>query len=350
MEKLGPCQTRCGIQDKAVDFRNEAVEKWYNTLMTKMFTIAAAVCVAAVAEGATVLELSRNGIDLKVDADRTQIDPAKSVFLRIELKTPADRTAALPDLRDRVKGFSLAEDFVEEPKPQKDGSLVQAANWRLVPEPCAASYKVRPFVVKASPKMMSYQSDEGKYSFYAGPISFEQPAAREPVTGGIETDPKKDLPPLSWKLVGWVAAALVALVAVVAGVFLLVRYVARRVKEHRMSPIERAWVELDRLLKKGLPGRGRYKDFYVELTMVVRRYVQRKYGIKAPHLTTEEFLAEFRDAGRGRCDDLAKFLESADLVKFAGVEATPDMADGATESARTYLRSDASADPRSPAG
>ena len=109
-----------------------------------------------------------------------------------------------------------------------------------------------------------------------------------------------------------------------------------------MRPIERAWAELDRLLKKGLPGRGRYKDFYVELTMVVRRYVQRKYGIRAPHLTTDEFLAQFRDAGRGRCDDLAKFLESADLVKFAGLEATPDMADGATESARVYLKSDSS--------
>ena len=309
--------------------------------MKKILTIAAAVFVVAVAEGATVLEMSRNGIDLKVDADRTQIDPAKSVFLRIELKTPPDRTAALPDLRDRVKGFSLAEDFAEEPKTQKDGSLLQAANWRLVPEPCAASYKVRPFVVKASPKMMSYQSDEGKYSFYAGPVKFEQPAAREPVTGGIETDPKKDLPPLSWKLVGWIAAALVALASIVAAVVFLVRYIARRVKEHRMSPIERAWVELDRLLKKGLPGRGRYKDFYVELTMVVRRYVQRKYGIRAPHLTTDEFLAQFRDAGRGRCDDLAKFLESADLVKFAGVEATPDMADGATDSARAYLKSDA---------
>ena len=290
---------------------------------------------------AAVLELSRNGIDLKVEADRTQIDPGKSVFLRVELRTPPDRSAALPDLRDRVKGFSLAEDFAEEPKPQKDGSVLQTANWRLVPEPCAKSYKVRPFVVKASPKMMSYQSDEGKFSFAAGPIAFEQPAAREPVTGGIETDPKKDLPPLSPKLVGWIAAALLAAAAVLAALFGVVRYVARRVKEHRMSPIERAWVELDRLLRKGLPGRGRYKDFYVELTMVVRRYVQRKYGIKAPHLTTEEFLAEFRDAGRGRCDDLAKFLESADLVKFAGVEATPDMADGATESARTYLRSDA---------
>ena len=287
-----------------------------------------------------VLEMGKNGIDLKVDADRTQIDPARSVFLRIELKAAADRTAALPDIRDRVKGFSLAEDFVEEPAVQKDGSVVQVANWRLVPEPCADTYKVRPFVVKASPKMMSYQSDEGMYSFVAGPVAFERPAAREPVTGGIETDPRKDLPPLSWKLVGWVFAALVALALAVSAVVLLARYVMRRVKEHRMSPIERAWVELDRLLKKGLPGRGRYKDFYVELTMVVRRYVQRKYGIRAPHLTTDEFLSEFRDAGRGKCDELAKFLESADLVKFAGVEATPDMADGATDSARAYLRSD----------
>ncbi len=107
-----------------------------------------------------------------------------------------------------------------------------------------------------------------------------------------------------------------------------------------MSPIERAWVELERLLKKGLPGRGRYKDFYVELTMVVRRYVQRKYGIKAPHLTTEEFLREFRDEGRGMRDELRKFLESADMVKFAGVEATPEMADEATDSAKNYLSQD----------
>ena len=107
-----------------------------------------------------------------------------------------------------------------------------------------------------------------------------------------------------------------------------------------MSPIERAWVELDRLLKKGLPGRGRYKDFYVELTMVVRRYVQRKYGIRAPHLTTEEFLREFGDEGGGKKDELKRFLESSDMVKFAGVEATPEMADAATDSARGYLTSD----------
>lgn len=284
---------------------------------------------------AAVLELSKNGIDFKIESDSRQIDPARSVFLRVEAVAPQDRVVELPDLRDRVAGFSLAEDFVEEPKMADDGSVVKVANWRLVPEPCAAAYKIRPFVVKASPKMMSYQSDEGKFSFVAGPIRFEPPAAREPVTGEMECDPRKDLPPLSWKLVGWIAATLLAVLGLLGALAYLVKYLARRVREHRMSPIERAWAELDRLLKKGLPGRGRYKDFYVELTMVVRRYIQRKYGISAPHMTTEEFLRTAKPS-----DDLRRFLESADLVKFAGVEATPDMADAATESARSYIRSD----------
>ena len=284
---------------------------------------------------AALLETSVNGVDLKIDSDLTQIDPAKSVFLRVELRAPSDRTATLPDLRDRVVGFSVAEDFAEEPRRETDGSVVEVANWRLVPEPCAASYKIRPFVVKVSPKLLSARSDDGKYSFVAGPVKFEQPAAREPVTGGMECDPKKDLPPLSWKLVGWIAAAILVAMGIVTILVLLVKYLARRIKEHRMSPIERAWVELDRLLKKGLPGRGRYKDFYVELTMVVRRYIQRKYGISAPHMTTEEFLRAAKPT-----DELRRFLESADMVKFAGVEATPDMADDATESARGYLKSD----------
>lgn len=292
---------------------------------------------------AVLFETSQDGVSFKVESETTQVDPARSVFLRVELTAAPDRTAALPDLRDRVVGFSLAEDFSEEPVRAADGSTVQVANWRLVPEPCAKAYKIRPFVVKASPKLLSYQSDDGKFSFVGGPIAFDPPAAREPVTGGIETDPQKDLPPLSWKLVGFVACGLLALAAVVVGLVVLVRLIARKVKEHRMSPIERAWVELDRLLKKGLPGRGRYKDFYVELTMVVRRYIQRKYGIKAPHLTTEEFLRDNRIAelSNSRIAELKAFLESADMVKFAGVQATPEMADAATASARGYLKGDA---------
>ena len=284
---------------------------------------------------AILFETSQFGVNFKVESDATVIDPAQSLILHVELRCPSDRTAVLPDIRDRVVGFSRVDDFEDEPLRESDGTLLQVANWRLDPEPSATTYKIKPFVVKVSPKIFRAQSDEGKYSFVAGPIYFENPAPREPVTGAMEADPKTDLPPLSWKLVGWGALVIIGIAFLMFGFWLTIRYLVRRVKEHRMSPIERAWVELDRLLKKGLPGRGRYKDFYVELTMVVRRYIQRKYGIRAPHLTTEEFLREAKPL-----DELRRFLESADMVKFAGVEATPEMADEATDSARGYLKSD----------
>jgi hypothetical protein len=268
----------------------------------------------------TLLTLDKGPVKLEIGCDNARIDPGKSVFLTVKTSGAEPLAVPSPDLRERVVGFSLAEDFAEEPVKGADGSVTVTVNWRLVPEPCAKEYKIKPFAFAGQ---------------VAGPIYFEMPPPREPVTGAMEVDPGKDMPPLSWKLAGLVAAGAAALALLVLLVSLLVRYLVRRVREHRMSPIERAWVELERLIGKGLPGRGRYKDFYIELTMVVRRYIQRRYGIKAPHMTTEEFLREAKPS-----DELRRFLESADLVKFAGVEATPEMADGAVDGARSYLRSD----------
>ena len=202
---------------------------------------------------AVLFETSQGGIDFKVESETRVVDPGRSVFLRMELKSQSDSSATMPDLRDRAVGFSLFEDFAEEPRREKDGATVQVTNWRLVPEPCAEVYKLRPFVVKASPKIYRARTDEGRFSFIAGPIYFENPAVREPVTGAMEVDPQKDLPPLSWKLVGWIALVLVTAAILFTGIILGLKYLVRRMKEHRMSPIERAWVELDRLLKKGLP-------------------------------------------------------------------------------------------------
>ena len=159
----------------------------------------------------------------------------------------------------------------------------------------------------------------------------------------MEVDPRKDLPPLSWKLVGICAAALGVLALLVLAAWWTVRRIREAIRVHRMSPIQRAMYELEKLLGRGLPGRGLYKDFYVELTMVVRRYVERRHAVKAPNLTTEEFLraAEGNPAfTREAVAELKQFLESADMVKFAGVQATPEMADAATGKARNYLEAD----------
>ena len=284
------------------------------------------------------LSISRSGVDFSVDSATEAIDPARSVFVTVKAVAPNGLAVTMPDIGSRLRGFSAAEEFAEEPV-EADGRTTQVVSWKLVPEPCADEYKIRPFVVAVA-------KGAADLSFAAGPVYFRNPADRERAEGGIEVDPEKDLPPLSWRLVGWIALAVLAAALVFAAAFFAVRYLSRRVKEHFMSPIERAWAELGRLLAKGLPGRGRYKDFYVELTMVVRRYVQRRYGIRAPHLTTEEFLRELGSSGRTDRAKLAEFLENADLVKFAGIEATTEMADQATGSARDYLRSDSAIDGR----
>ncbi len=297
----------------------------------------------AVAAGAMPLradvttDLSKGGVSLTVTSAPDRVDVSRDFEVTVTAVAPPDTKLSMSDLRDRFRGFSVAEDFTEEPIAGADGGTTYVSRWRLVPKPCEKVYRLAPFVVAV------IRGTGAPETFYTAPVYFEGPAARETVTGGIEVAPKKDLPPLSWKLVRWCALALAAFAAFVVCVWWVVRKILQKVREHRMSPIERAMLELDRLLKKGLPGRGRYKDFYVELTMVVRRYIQRRHAVRAPNLTTDEFLraaAENPAFSREALAELKHFLESADMVKFAGVEATPEMADSATDKAKDYLTTD----------
>lgn len=276
---------------------------------------------------AVLFQTERDGVAIKIESGDAQINPAKSTILTMSISAPKGTIAGIPDIRERTKGFSTVDDFINDPVETADGKMEYVSEWRLVPEPCAKTYKIMPFAVG---------------NIICGPVKFEMPSSREPVTGGMEIDPRKDLPPMSWKLFGQIVFALALAALVIIALVRLVAFIRRKIREHRMSPIERAWLELERLLGRGLPGRGRYKDFYVELTMVVRRYIQRKYGIKAPNMTTSEFLretAQQRSDISGR-EELKEFLESADMVKFAGVEATPEMADDATGRAKKYLKED----------
>ncbi len=284
---------------------------------------------------AAALSMSTNGVELLVRSETDVVDPGRSVFLTVSAKAQEGTEVTLPSLEGRLRGFTVADRI----------DTAEGTELKLIPDPVAGHYAVKPFAV-------GVRRGAEDLSFVAGPLYFDPPKAAERVDGAMEISPAKDVPPFSfkrlwllvcewleanWRTILWIALA----IAVIALLGVLAWWIAHRVRLHLMSPIQRAWLELDKLVSKGLPDRGRYKDFYIELTMVVRRYIQRKYGVKAPHLTTGEFLREIGESGRvpGR-EKLASFLESADLVKFAGVEATKEMASGATESARAYLKED----------
>ena len=90
----------------------------------------------------------------------------------------------------------------------------------------------------------------------------------------------------------------------------------------QLSPQELAWLELEQIVERDL-ARTDVKEYYVALTGVVRRYIERSTGVRAPEQTTEEFLREIADTDPFPQDEqtrLRSFLESADLVKFAGYQ------------------------------
>lgn len=307
------------------------------------FAFLPAICLAVEDAGSGMsFDIGREGVSINVQTDSKKIDVGRNFDVAVTVVSPLGKTAVVPDLRDRFSGFRVAEDFTEEPVDGADGCRTVVSRWRLVPEPLARRYRLAPFAVTVLSAAPTNGVQE-ETSFYTSPVVFAAPAAREAVTGDMEIAPKRDLPPFSWKLFGVVCAALAAATVLAWLAWMAVRKIRMMVKVHRMNPLERAFYELDALLKKNLPGRGFYKDFYVELTMVVRRYVERRHSVKAPNLTTDEFLRAVQDNpafGSSVVAELKQFLESADMVKFAGVEATPEMADSATDRARRYLEAD----------
>ena len=113
----------------------------------------------------------------------------------------------------------------------------------------------------------------------------------------------------------------------------------RTIAEPQLSPQELANRELRELIS-GKLSETDVKAFFVELTGVVRRYIERSTGVHAPEQTTEEFLREvnanslFPDDTNAR---LGAFLESADLVKFAGYHPDTEAIKQSTQRAKQFI-------------
>lgn len=285
-------------------------------------------------------DLSCGDVSIKVEASRDTISPAEDLMLTFTVEAPSHLSVTLPDLRDRFSGFTTAEDFATDPV-EANGRSRQTYRWRLTPEPAAKRYRLAPFAVQT---LDQRSTPPLQASFATKPVLFPGEGERPVVTGDPEVNPQPEwIPPTAKTVTLWVFFSIVGAAALAAGLYGLSK-LSRRVREYRMSPMERALSELQRLMSRNLPKRGLYKEFYIELTMVVRRYIERTHGIRAPEQTTQEFLAAAASHPIFTADVLVQlrtFLESADLVKFAGLEANTAMTDDAAAKARTYICAEA---------
>ena len=97
---------------------------------------------------------------------------------------------------------------------------------------------------------------------------------------------------------------------------------------------------LDRLRRTGLPEAGAVDGWYVELSDIVRRYIEERFAVRAPELTTEEFLLEAgrsADLKQPHRELLSDFLARCDRVKFARYSPEADESRDALAVAERFL-------------
>ena len=142
-------------------------------------------------------------------------------------------------------------------------------------------------------------------------------AANEKNLNGLESD--NDLLQNRKKILPYIFYAIAAIIIIIFIWSAFFNQKKSSEKEKTKSPYELAMERMKTLLESGLAHRD-VKLFFVELTGIVREFIERTTLINAPELTTEEFLHQisqgnvFSDVEQIR---LKHFLESADMVKFA---------------------------------
>jgi hypothetical protein len=121
---------------------------------------------------------------------------------------------------------------------------------------------------------------------------------------------------------------------VVAGVLAVWWWHRRQRAPEGPSASEAALSELRSLAAQPCETPAEVEAFFVALSAIVRRYMENRFGVHAPELTTEEFLIAAQEAHelpeRERAF-IGEFLSTADQVKFAGVRPSGTSARDALE-------------------
>lgn len=144
------------------------------------------------------------------------------------------------------------------------------------------------------------------------------------------------VPGWAWSVLGGV----VAVAAAVAALVVMMARRARRIRLVRLTAHETALKRLDLVLSRDLLATGRFKEFYNEVSLILRRYIEDRFGLAAPERTTEEFLREGRSSGVLAEADVAvleEFLSHCDLVKFAGAQPDPARLDQTESLVRGFI-------------
>lgn len=128
---------------------------------------------------------------------------------------------------------------------------------------------------------------------------------------------------LDWgEVIFWIVLTLIVIGIIVS----IVLYVLHRrnktdgqKEEIVVNPLETAIKALDQIKAEKIWRQGKVKEFYTDVTMVLRQYIKNRYKIDALEMTSDEILDSLKKikADEAAESSIKQILMVSDLVKFA---------------------------------
>jgi hypothetical protein len=103
---------------------------------------------------------------------------------------------------------------------------------------------------------------------------------------------------------------------------------------------EIAYKAFEKLRSKNFPAQGKIKEFYYEISYILRNYIGNRFGIYAINQTTEEFfthLIESNPFDKGAEDILRTFSDNADTVKYSLFRPEVKVTDQSFQTAKSFV-------------
>ena len=104
-----------------------------------------------------------------------------------------------------------------------------------------------------------------------------------------------------------------------------------------LPPWEEALAALEAMPWREWLAAGQVKRYYYALSQVLKRYIERRFEFDAVEPTTTEILASMRTHRTPMRDDIVRFFNRYDIVKYAKWEPPPDEAESAIAQVREFV-------------
>lgn len=263
--------------------------------------------------------------EVKVSAafDSTDIKIGDQVTLHLKVEQPINSMVVLPFLHDTLTGKIEVLKVMPADSVRKDG-ILQINQDVLVTSFDSGYHQVPPIA-------FPYVSGSVKDTLYSQALALN-------VTT-LPVDSLKDVldikppykPPFSildyWPFI----VGFIALVIIVVVVVLLITRKKKGYLFMPPKPVEPAHVtalrQLDTLRGEKLWQNNKTKEYYTRLTEIIREYIEKRFGINALEMTSEEIIIGLRKINfdnEGNIGLLNKMFSTSDLVKFAKAQPLPD--------------------------